>query len=120
MTNHFNANLQNGVNSFYQEKPAGDIDLVHEVRNSLLGFNLGSRIDAFDQNRFIREAVGKHSSVQQHLLNRFWTMQLQAAPVASIEERYCLIPNGTAEDWLRLFKAKVLPFIADHNLPVTI
>ncbi len=35
----------------------------------------------------------------------------------SEEERYCLIPNGSSEDWLKLFQSKILPFLMANNLP---
>lgn len=108
-----------GVEQYYAAKPEGDPDLVAEVRTLLVEAGLLPKVlDAYDGNRFISEAIGKAASVQRFLLNRYWNQELIFSDLPAIEERYCLIPNGTIEDWLRLFKSKVLPFVIAHNLPV--
>lgn len=107
-----------GVEQYYQAKQEGDIDLVQIVRQSLVNSGLMQNVLAhYDTNRFILEANGKPSTVQRFLLNRYWTQQLMASPSPSIEERYCLIPNGTIEDWIKLFNAKVVPFLVSNGLP---
>lgn len=108
----------NGIDMYNQPKPPGDIDLIAEVRNCMLSAGLGQRIAAFDNNRFIKEAINKDSSVQRYLLNRYWTNQLLHSPRVSIEQRYCLIPDGKVEDWLELFKNSILPFIVSNDLPI--
>jgi hypothetical protein len=116
-----NKKLDEGIAQYVQPKPEGDIDLIKEVRDSMLAAGLHNAVYAgFDTNRFIIEAQGKNSAAQRFLLNRFWTLQLMSSVRPSTEERYCLIPNGTVQDWLRLFKAKVLPFVIENNLPVKI
>jgi len=113
--------LQAGVSTYHKAKAEGDIDLVVVVRNILLNAGLAEKVvTAYDGNRFIIEAYGKDSEVQRFLLNRYWNQQLMMGKRVSIEERYCLIPNGTIDDWLKLFNAKVLPFLLDNNLPVVI
>lgn len=109
------------MEQYHQAKPDGDIDLIDTVRQSLLMSGLGHQVTvAYNQNRFILEAEGKSSDVQRFLLNRYWNMQLAMAAKPSIEERYCLIPDGTIQDWLTLFKEKVLPFLITHQLPIVI
>lgn len=110
--------IKQGITQYTQDKPEGDIDLVDEVRQLLIGSGLQSKLPFYDNNRFIKEAEGKHSQAQRYLLNRYWTHQLSLAPVVSIEERYCLIPDGDIGQWLNLFRAKVLPFVIQFNLPV--
>lgn len=113
------ADIKAGVEQYYLKREEGDLDLVLEVRNALVEVGLLQKVlVAYDGNRFINEATGKASSVQRFLLNRYWNQELIFAEKPSIEERYCLIPNGTVEDWLRLFKAKVLPFVIAHDLPI--
>lgn len=113
--------LQKGVNQYYQPKDPSDIDLIAIVREDLVSSGLANHLPAaYDNSRFIQEAVGKDSNVQRFLLNRYWTQQLMSAKQVSIEERYCLIPNGDVQDWLRLFRSKVLPFIIQNDLPVPI
>lgn len=101
------------------EKPADDIDLIFCVRDLLIqsGISLDA-IAIFDNHPLIINSVGKISSVQRFNLNRFWTLQLMAVDKYSEEERYCLIPNGTNDDWLNLFSVKVLPFILENRLPM--
>ena len=113
--------LQQGIEQYYLPKSEDDIDLVSIVREDLVKSGLAKVLPAaYDSNRFIIEAVGKDSNVQRFLLNRYWNQQLMAAKVVSIEERYCLIPNGEIADWIRLFRSKVLPFIIQNDLPVVI
>lgn len=113
--------LQEGMEQYYQPKPDGDVDLVSEVRNMMLSCGLHSNVQVgFDNNRFVLEAVGKPSQVQRHLLNRYFNQQLASSNKPSIEERYCLIPNGDVRDWLKLFEQKVLPFLMENQLPVAI
>lgn len=113
--------LQQGIEQYFMPKTEEDIDLVALVREDLVKSGLAKVLPtAYDSNRFITEAVGKDSNVQRFLLNRYWNQQLMAANAVSIEERYCLIPNGEIVDWVRLFRSKVLPFIIQNNLPVVI
>lgn len=105
------------IQHYKQPKTMGDIDLIAEVRQRLMASGLGQRIVHFDEHRFIKEAAGKDSVIQQYLLNRYWTNQLLHANAVSIEERYCLIPDGLVEDWLNLFESRVLPFIIANDLP---
>ena len=121
MNTQFEQQMQSGVNAYFQPKPFGDIDLVDEVRQALLGAGLHANVAAaYDNNRFIVDAVGKPSNVQRHLLNRYWSQQLMSTFVPSMDERYCLIPNGEVSDWLKLFKQKVLPFAIANNLPMSV
>jgi hypothetical protein len=111
--------FESGVNQYNQAKPDGDIDLVEKVRELLIGAGLYQNVvNCYNTNHFIIEATGKTSEVQRYLLNRYWNIQLMTTTNPSIEERYCLIPNGQISEWLTLFQAKVLPFILVNNLPV--
>lgn len=115
------AAIQNGISQYYQPKPQGDIDLTATVRQLLVEAGLLQNVlVAFDNHRFVLESIGKPSNVQRFLMNRYWNQQLMVAPVPSIEERYCLIPDGTVENWLTFFRGKVLPFIISNNLPMVI
>lgn len=113
--------IQEGMDQYTQPKPEGDIDLVEAVRQLLLSAGLHANVQAsYNSNHFILEAMGKPSTVQRFLLNRYWNQQLLSAIHPSIEERYCLIPNGEVKDWLTLFQAKILPFLMANGLPVVI
>ena len=109
------------MSQFNQKREEGDIDLIDIVRNELVNAGLGQKLQAgYDNNRFIIDAKDKPSSVQRYFLNRYWNIQLMSSEKPSTEERFCLVPNGTNDDWLRLFKSKVLPFIIENGLPKVI
>lgn len=113
--------IQQGIDQYHQPRAEGEIDLVASVREMLINAGLAQRVSAFfDTNRFIVEAQNKNSSAQRFLLNKYWSIQLMASTTPSTEERFCLIPNGTTGDWLRLFNNKILPFIVSNELPVKI
>lgn len=121
MTASINDKFAEGIQQYSQPKPEGDIDLVALVRERLVTAGLAKLAETgYDTNRFVIEAAGKPSSVQRYLLNRYWHLQLMSSQKPCSEERYCLIPNGTVNDWLNLFTTKVLPFVIANNLPVSI
>lgn len=110
-------NLQQAYDSYSQPKPAGDIDLIAEVRRTIMEAGLGLNIvAAYDNHRHIVEAQGKTSDIQRFLLNRYFNLQLSDCP-NSRDARYSLIPNGTVSDWLRLFQTMVIPFMISNQLP---
>jgi hypothetical protein len=113
--------LQQGIEQYFRPKVEGELDLINEVRSTLIASGLLPEVTMnFDTNRFIIEAVGKNADVQRHQLNRFWHLQLASSSSPSMDERFSLIPNGTTEQWLTLFKQKVMPFIIANRLPVSI
>jgi hypothetical protein len=106
------------MDKYYAVKQDGDIDMLAAVRNIMLQNGLQGKIEAyFNNNNYIREAEGKTSDVQRFLLNRYWAYQLAYFPEKSMDQRYCLVPNGTPQDWLKLFESMIMPFIIDHDLP---
>jgi len=106
------------IEQYDQDKPENDIDLIQTVRDILINVGLGPRLsDAFDSSKYIIDAIGRTSDIQRFLLNRYWELQLMSHDGNTMEERYCLIPNGTTEEWITLFKTKIVPFILDNNLP---
>lgn len=113
--------LTAGVEQFFMPRLENEIDLVSEVRNILIEAGLGNILaDTYDSHHFILEAVNKPSHVQRYFMNRYWNLQLMTIPSKSIEQRYCLIPNGEISDWLKLFKQSVIPFLIGNNLPIRI
>lgn len=107
--------------AYFQKPQDGDINLVDLVREILRESGLGMAIpEAYDGNTHIQQAINKNMEAQRYLLNRYWNLQLLSCSDISFEERYCLIPNGKIEDWVRLFKAKIIPFCIKNNLPKVI
>lgn len=111
---------QDSYKAYLQKPQEGEIDLVATVRTILQENGLGQNILAYDSNLHIQQAIGKNQEAQRYILNRFWNIQLLDCSDISIDERYCLIPNGTIQEWLNLFKTKVLPFCIKNNLPKAI
>ena len=107
------------VQAMYQEsRLPEDADLVQDIRKVLHEVGLGLLTQAnYDAHRFIQEASYKRPKVQRYLINKFWHLQISSIEANSIEERYHLIDNGEDSDWLRMFRAKVVPFLITHNLP---
>lgn len=112
-----NSQIQATAAEYHQPRDPNDIDLISVVRNILVQNGLAGNLPAFDNNRFVLEGRDKPSKVQRYLLNRFWSHQLMTSQSISIEERYSLIPDGTHERWLELFKEKIVPFLIVNNLP---
>ena len=121
MTSQTKSISNDQITSYNEVRGSTDIDLVAVVRQRLVTAGLEGLVVAnFDTNHYIVEAANKRPDVQRYLLNRFWNLQLMSAPAISIEERYCLVPNGTVDEWLHLFDVKVLPFIVKNHLPISI
>lgn len=97
----------------------GDLNLILEIRQALVEAGLLQEVQqAFDTNHYILDGLEKIPEVQRYLLNRFWNLQLLSVQnVCSLEERFCLVPDGQPQDWLRLFREKILPFAVQHRLP---
>jgi hypothetical protein len=113
--------MEEQLKAYFVKKEEGDINLVTEVRNLLISAGLGVHVTQFyDQHPLIINSVDKVSNIQRFNLNRYWSIQLMSVNTYSEEERYCLIPNGSNEDWLKLFQIKILPFLIANNLPTAI
>lgn len=92
--------------------------LATKVRTILMESGLGQRVAQFyDTHPYIQNAYGKPPAAQRSLLNRYWDIQLKSADKVSIDQSFCLIPNGEDSDWLRLFRNTIIPFALDNNLP---
>jgi hypothetical protein len=106
------------VKEYTEPRHPEDRDLVAEVRNLLVASGLAMEAQkAYDTHNYIVEACIRRPLTQRFLLNRFWNLQLIMAPKPSIEERSCLIVDGSIDEWLHLFKAKILPFLIETRLP---
>lgn len=96
----------------------GEIDLVAACRQALVDAGLLPEVQiGFDTHPNIVDASNRKPEVQRHVLNQFWNLQLLSTNANTYEVRYCLIPNGDVQDWLRLFKEKVVPAAVTHRLP---
>ena len=99
-----------------------EVDMISAVRTILVNVGLTKEVEiGFDTNKYIKDGLMLSPIGQRFLLNRFWNIQLLNVTTATtMEERFCLIENGTPEDWLRLFETKIVPCLIQHRLPVGI
>ena len=114
--------LFKGPMAFYNSDRQNDeIDLVKEVRQRFLSLGLEDKLqDGFDSNRFILEADGKNSHVQQFLLNRYLSIQFMASESDTAVERYALMNEVNPSEWLTVFEQRILPAVVNLDLPVKI
>lgn len=103
----------------FQKRSEQDLNLVNDVRELLVTSGLLPEVvKNFDTSKYIQDASEMHPEGQRFLLNRYWNLQLLAIEPTTIEERFCLITNGEYQDWLRLFKDKILPCAVSNRLPI--
>lgn len=59
-------------------------------------------------------------SVRRFQINQFWRGALSEIDLkgegSTISTRFCLIEDGTTDDWLRLFDQKVAPTIIQYKI----
>lgn len=114
--------LMRGPMEQYQAARREDeLDLVAIVRERMVQAGLLDKLPyAFDNNRFIQEAIGKPSHAQQYNLNRYFSTQLMATHDDTLVQRYALIYEIRPDEWLNVFDNTILPAIVNFNLPVEI
>ena len=79
---------------------------------------LGQKVIAYyDNDHYVLDAANKAPNIQRFILNRYWNLQLLKSPVNSMEQRYCLIPNGEISAWIQLFRDSIIPFLVANDLP---
>lgn len=114
--------LKAGFDSYNTVRTPDQIDLVSQVRRAMESAGLiNSVVTGFDQDPLIIDAVNKQPSVQQYILNCYWYRQLTSLQgVNTLDVRLNLIQNGEPEEWFRLFRENVLPFVSTHGLPAVV
>lgn len=100
-----------------------EMDLLAHVRGMLVEqLTEGVVADLFDTDRHIRDAVGKNAHAQQFHLNQYFALQFMSAASQDIREsqlaRYSLLTDARPDEWLMVFKQKILPTFLHFNLPV--
>lgn len=117
----FNEFMRGPMEQYQSPRREDEIDLVSVVRERMVQAGLLDKLPhAFDNNRFIQEAVGKPSHAQQYNLNRYFSTQLMVAQDDTLVQRYALIYEIQPDEWLNVFDNTILPAIVNFNLPVEI
>lgn len=110
--------IRSDDNIFTTPRAEGEVNLVAACRQLLVDAGLLLKVQAnFDTNKYIIDASPLGLKAQRFLLNKYWSIQLMSLDTDTQAERFCLLPNGTAEDWLNVFKDRVLPTIINSQLP---
>lgn len=108
------SHLQNGVNFYNEHRDENEVDMVSEVRLRLIEAGASDALlsEVYDNNRFIKEAAGKHAHAQQYNLNRFFNGQLNAAEAETGTDtrllRYQLMYEVNPREWLTVFDKGIL------------
>ena len=116
-----NKKLMQPAQQYSTPRVEGELDLIQEVRDRMAGAGLLDRLPAaYDNNRYILESAGKTSHSQQYNLNRWLNLQFMAVPQDTSVQRYALIYEINAIEWLSIFDRVILPALVDFDLPVVI
>lgn len=99
---------------FLRERSPNERDLLSEVTNLLSMSGLHETALSLNSYFQTNEALTKTENVQRFYMNKFFNLLLLAIPTNTIDQRFCLIPDGSIDDWLNLFRRKVLPFLREH------
>ena len=111
-------NQQYQFEKFMEQREPGELDLVQIVRDVLVTYGLEEKLRLYyDTDDFILQARPKRPEIQRYLLNSYLALQLQMSRKDSMKVRYGLMPTGSFEDWITIFKEYVAPFMADQDLP---
>ena len=62
----------------------------------------------------IPEVEGENE--QRFFINRALRLIIGMYPGDTTNVRYCLIEDGTTDDWVRMMESTVVPFIVKHDL----
>lgn len=99
---------------YNSERSPNEVDLLAVVSKDLREsglFIIDSHLREYFESQGV---VNKKPNVQRFYLNKYFTLVLLVYPDNTMDQRYCLINDGTVEDWLDLFRRKVLPFLRNH------
>lgn len=122
--------MQNPAVPVYKSNPDDTLCLKAEVKKILAGFGIICRHDNYDSyfdNIAVMFGIERFDMLsheyQRMFMNRYWHSQLNSLTersVNTIEERFCLIPNGEMNDWINLFKQKIAPCAMTNGLPINL
>jgi len=99
---------------FNSERSPNEIDLLAVVSKDLKEsglFIIESHLQDYCETQGI---VNKRANVQRFCMNKYFILVLMIYPENTMDQRYCLISDGTVENWLDLFRRKILPFLRNH------
>lgn len=100
----------------------GEVNMVLAVQDHLMLGGVPAQCQLFYQNHpDINMVRGLCFEAQRFVLNQFWMLQLQKVQnekkISTIDHRFCLLEEGTPEQWLKNFHEMIVTFAAEHALP---
>lgn len=97
------------------------INLIRSVREllKLNGLEKNAR-EHYDTDARLTSLIDANPDAQRTALNRYWILQIYKAAQDGSEQRFCLTPGGTYEEWLSLFERKIVPFLVSNSLPTAL
>ena len=102
---------------YLNKREDGEVNLFDFVAQQFIQYGIPDNIVVVQDYFMKNDLMDRKPNVQKFYLNKFFTTQLLMSEKNSIEQRYCLITDGTIEDWAKLFKNKIMPFLVENNLP---
>lgn len=110
--------IRTPMDFYYTKRRDDEIDLVAHVRDRLVSIGMADRLpEVFDNNRFVIEAADKTCHAQQYNLTRYFAMQFMLPKEDTTMERYSLMYECRADEWLDVFDRVILPSLANYDLP---
>lgn len=99
-----------------------EINLVDTIHGYLINAGLIQEADVFLNDPNISTIRNKINLLQRYVLNRYFTIQIYNAELTGVnvnglEERYMLMPDGTDNEWLSMFRRRVVPFLIANRIP---
>lgn len=102
-------------NVFNEVRQLGDVDLVEQITDMMTEANHPDPL-SWHHNDTIDQAKVAAPKLQRFLINRYWRMRLGTVQRSTVAERFCLIDEGSMDEYLKVFKTGVLPTIVELGL----
>ena len=105
------------IEKYHTKRSENDLDLVAAVRTALAEHGMTQEeLSVYDTNRIVIAAMTKTTEVQRHLLNKFFSMLLDASTGPTTELKFNLLPSGTIETWFKVVRESIIPALVQNKL----
>jgi hypothetical protein len=106
------------VPSTQEDAKKEELNLVNEIRQSLVESGVNQEeLGKFDNHILIKYVKELPPASQRAPINTFFNIALQGCAQADTREtRFCLVEDGTDEDWLKIMRGKVIPTLDTYQV----